>query len=138
GALIYAKEEQLVLYDRHAERSTKLVSLQRVPFRRKEVSRVKNSIPYKFKRIAMKVVRTRLGDDVHIRRCVHAILRLQRAGFDFEFLYGVRERQRQIQADVGIIMRSTVEVICRPVRNPAAHRNHHSRILSYRVQTATA
>src|SRR5262249_23737706 len=60
GSLISAKEEQLVLHDGPAERSSKLVSLQRVAFGRKEISRVENSIPYKFKRIAVKVVRTRL------------------------------------------------------------------------------
>ena len=97
GSLISAKEEQLVLHDGPADRSPKLISLQRVAFRRKEVSRVENSISYKFKRIAVQVVRTRLGDDVHIRRCVHAILRLQGAGFDFEFLYGIGKRQREIR-----------------------------------------
>ena len=58
GALISAKEEKLALDDGTAEGSPELVSLQRVSFRCKEVSRIEDSISHKLKRVAMEVVRT--------------------------------------------------------------------------------
>ena len=86
SALISAKEEKLVLHDGTAEGSPKLISLQRVARWCKEVSRIKDSIPQKFECIAVEDVRTGLGDDIHVGRCVHAVLRRQSTGFDFEFL----------------------------------------------------
>ena len=86
GALISAKEEKLVLHDGAAECAPELISLQRVALRRKEVSSVEDPIPHKFKRIAVEIVRTGLRNDVHISRCMYAILCLQSAGFDLEFL----------------------------------------------------
>src|SRR5262249_34240468 len=86
GALVSSKEKKLVLYYGPADDSAELVSLQRVALWRKEIARVENSIPHEFKRVAVELVRAGLSDDIHISRCVNAVLRRQRTGFDFEFL----------------------------------------------------
>src|SRR5207253_7237743 len=56
-----AEEEQPVLCDRSADRSTKLVALDTVTLRRECVSRIENAVTHELKRISVKRIRSRLG-----------------------------------------------------------------------------
>ena len=81
-----AKEKQLVVDDRSANRAAKLVPLQPVVLKRKGIARVQRSLAQKLKRIAMKVIRAGLRYRVDRARGVDAVLRLQSTCFHLELL----------------------------------------------------
>src|SRR5262245_53412823 len=61
-ALVAAEEEQLVLHDRAANRSTELVTLDRVAPGGKGVSRIEFSVANEFKQNAVEIIRSRFRD----------------------------------------------------------------------------
>ena len=88
-----AEEKQFVLYDGSANDPAELVALQSVPFCCKRIPRVEDSIPYKFEKAAVKLVRTRFRYDIDRAGGVISILSGDRAGFDFELLHCVGKWQ---------------------------------------------
>src|SRR5207249_8578490 len=58
GCLVTAKKEKLVLDQRSAQHSAKLVTLQGIPLHRKRVPRVENLVAHELKDISMKFVST--------------------------------------------------------------------------------
>ena len=72
GTLVAAKEEQFVLDDSAAEGAAELVALQRVVRGREEVAGVDIAIAQVIEEIAVKTVRTRLGNHVYGRAWVGA------------------------------------------------------------------
>src|SRR5689334_4960950 len=76
GRLVASKKEQFILDDRPAEHSAKLIALQRIPLRSEYVAGVHRAIPYEFKEIAVKLVRSALRYGVDRRRGVLSVLSL--------------------------------------------------------------
>ena len=60
-ALITAKEKQFVLHYRSADGATELIALQCARFDREILARIEQIVAYKFKRVAVNLIRARLG-----------------------------------------------------------------------------
>ena len=123
GSLKSAKEKQLVVLDRAADGAAELVPLERIALRRKSIPRIHRSVAKKFEDIAVKIVRAGFRHGIDGRRGMMAVLRRQRAGFDFEFLKRVGKRERQIEIVVGIVVCSAVEKIGHSAVEAACHHN---------------
>src|SRR5581483_8173637 len=126
-SLISRKEEKLVRNDLAADGSAKLVAQQIVILcsgRGKcPRSRVKRSPAIKLEQIAVKGIRSRLGNQIHYAAWMQAIPRRQRTCLNAELLQCVREWERQIHIRESVIVVAAIEqVVCR-VRLAAGDRN---------------
>ena len=107
-ALITGKEKQFVLCDWAANRSTKLVTFDRVTPCREGVSAIEDAVPDKLKSIAMEFVGTGLRDKTHGAAGLAALFGGGTTRLDSEFLQRIRERKRNIAVVGRILMMSTV------------------------------
>ena len=96
---------------RSAEGSAKLVALQLIALRRKEISCVENRVPDKFERVPMHLVRAGFSNDVHHAAGIPAILGSVVGCLYAELLQRVRKREGHVGISeiVGVI--SPVELV---------------------------
>src|SRR5262245_51154698 len=106
-SLVAREEEQLVLYDRAANRSAELIALQGAPdlfpiraYTSKIRGRIEKVIPDEFEKVAVKLIGSRL------RYCADggssSVLGGETAGLHFEFLQRIREGKRHRLAIIGV------------------------------------
>src|SRR6185295_12703333 len=79
-ALEIAEEKQLVLFDRTADRSTKLVLAIEAAFRREKVSGIERGVSQELKSASVNLIGTRLGDHIHHAAGIVAILGVEIVG----------------------------------------------------------
>ena len=80
------EDEAGVLVNRTSDRDAELVALERIDFVGEIVARVEGTIANKFERVAMPLVGAGLGNDVHHRAGVVAILCVEAVGLNAELL----------------------------------------------------
>src|SRR5207244_9499731 len=93
-SLVSAKEKQFVRDDRSTKDTAKLVSLEPVLLVGVRIPRIEDFVAHVFKQVAVKSVGARFRYHVHRTGGMEPILRGYRAGFDFELLNRIGERQR--------------------------------------------
>ena len=112
GPLIASEEEELVLQNRSTQRSAKLIALQIVSLQGKEVSSVERVIAHKLKRVAMQLIRARLGDRVDLAARSPAAARSGAAAdFHLKLLERIREREWHLRVVIRIVMHGSVQGI---------------------------
>ena len=116
GTLVAGKKEQLILDDRAANHAAKLISLQRITARCEEIPRVEEVVPHELEYIPVDGVGSTLGDGIYRGRGVLSVARRKSAGFHFELLQRVRERNRQVQVVKGVVVGAAVEQVGHSVR----------------------
>ena len=134
--MIAGEEKQFIFYDRSAYDSAELVALQSVALEGEEVARVQSAVAEELEQIAMKLVGAGLRDGVHRGAGVKAVLRLQHTGFHLELLQSIRERQRQRQVVVWILIDRAVQLVRDAIALAARHGHHDGRIIPHGVDRA--
>src|SRR6185503_6882601 len=101
---------------RPTQRAAELAALETVvkalavgPDRRKRARRIEPVVAEEFERVAREAVRARLRHGVHARRRMDAILRGEATRRDAELLERVRERQREVDVFLRVVVRRPVE-----------------------------
>ena len=87
-----AEEKQLVLHDRPANDAAKLIALHRIAIARKCIAGIEDSVANELEHTAMELIRARFRHYDNCASRMESILSRYSAGFDFEFLKGIRER----------------------------------------------
>src|SRR6266571_931890 len=115
GALVSAEEEQPVFDERTANRAAELAPLQRIPFRREEISGVELAVAHELEKIPVELIRSRFGHAAHLRAGVSALLRILCTCGHFELLQCIREGKRHARRVVEIAVRCAIERICHSI-----------------------
>src|SRR6185503_21028795 len=117
-ALVAAKEKELVLDDRPAERSAKLMAQQTVvlplavrPDRRKLIGRVEPFVPVELEQVPVDDVGARLRHRIDRSARAHTVVGGESAGRDPELLQRIRERKRQAAAALRVVVDGAVEQV---------------------------
>ncbi len=108
-SLIPRKEKQFVFEDRPANCPAELVTLDGISSHREGIPRVENSIPDKFKHIAMKIIRTGFCNEADRTRGFADGCGRCSAGLDFELLQRIRERRGHIPIPLGVHVKRSVQ-----------------------------
>src|SRR5262245_15411235 len=95
GALIATEEEQFVLDDRSTQCAAKLIALQRVADRSKEIPRIEFVIAQELETGSMKFVASGFRDRIDDTSGLRSVVRRQGARFNLELPHRIRERKRQ-------------------------------------------
>src|SRR5262249_35086280 len=106
-----SKEEKLVLHYRSADRAAVLIALQGVSCRRKRIPRIEDSISHKFKKVAVKFVRSGFRHEADFAGGLSTLLRSGRAGLDLEFLHCIRKWHRQVGTLEGVVVVGAIELV---------------------------
>ena len=134
GGLFADEEEDLVLHDGTADGAAELVLLEAVAGKRGGGPAVEVVVADVFKDVAMEGVGAGTGGDGHRGRRVLAGLGTHGAGFHLEFLEGVREWQRLVEAVEWLVGGGTVEREGNLVGVGTSHRDGHRGVVLVRVE----
>src|SRR5205814_206708 len=107
--------------------ATILVSLERVAYRREEVSGIHCTVADEPERVTVYGVRSGFGDHINCSTRMAPVICRKRARFDFEFLKSIRERKRETDVRAGINVSRSIEEIVRCIILPAGNRERGDR-----------
>ena len=120
--LLPAKEDEaLVLVNRTADGAAELIALERIFRVGKVVAGIEGPVAHKLERIAVPLVGARLGDDVHHRAGIVAILRVKAVGLDAELLQRVGEGEGKVDVAHQVFVVAAVQVVADLIRPGAVN-----------------
>src|SRR5262249_45191831 len=112
-ALVSAKEEQLILQNRPADRTAPLIAALCSFFCRKISARRQRIAAIVVEGVAVKAIRSGLGDGADLRASLKSAGRILRSGLEAEFLQRVGKRNRQVEIVECVGMDRAIQRECR-------------------------